>query len=278
MKRSIFMFLFILFSAVMGQTLEQYDWSGGPGTQGPFYYFDDTFWTSESIDWSTQGIITLEAELLYDGNSECDFPDSKDYPDTGTLESSLAWIPMGTDWEIEWGNIEWISNEPDSTSISFQLRTGMSPGDMGEWTDPITESGTYLGTILPDTVLLLQYRAILSTTDPGATPELDYILIEGWYPGGIEGGQSGIQNSGMLEVVSNPASVLSVHIHAPESGHFRLQLFDVSGRLHEEIFEGILESGNHDFHFDGLEEGLYFVRLDTPNGVETEKGTVLWLQ
>ncbi len=275
MKQSIFVLLFILFSAVMGQMLEQTDWSGGPGIQGPFYYFDDTFWTSESIDWSTQGSIALEAVLLQEWNSACDFADSKDYPDTGTLESSLAWIPMGTDWEIEWGNIEWISNEPDSTSISFQLRTGMSPGDMGEWTDPITESGTYLGAILPDTILLLQYRAILSTTDPAVTPELEYVLIDGWYPGGIEGGQPGMQNSGMLEVVSNPASVLSIHIHAPESGHFRLQLFDVSGRLHEEIFEGILESGDYNFCLDGLEEGSYFVRLDTPNDVETEKAMIL---
>jgi hypothetical protein len=275
MKQSIFILLFVLLSAVIGQDLEQTDWSGGPGEQGPFYWFDDTFWTSQSIDWSSQGSITLEAVWLQDENSVCEFAKSKDYPDTGTLESSLGWVPMATDWEIVWGNIEWTSNEPDCTSISFQLRTGMTPGDMGEWTDPITESGTYLGAILPDTILLLQYRAILNTTDPSVTPELEYVMIEGCYPGGIEDGQPGMQNSGILEVVSNPASVLSIRIHSPESGYFSLQLFDVSGRLHEKIFEGILESGDYDFYLDDLEDGLYFVRLDTPDGFKTEKAMIL---
>lgn len=101
-------------------------------------------------------------------------------------------------------------------------------------------------------------------------------MIDGYYPGGIEDDQPGMRNSGMLEVVSNPASVLSVHINAPESGYFRLQLFDVSGRLHEEIFEGTKESGDYDFNLDGIEDGLYFLRLDTPDGFETEKATVLW--
>lgn len=275
MKHSIFILLFVLISAVMGQMLEQTDWSGGPGEQGPTYSFDDAFWTSQSINWSSQGSITLETEVLWHGNSVCEFAKSKDYHDTGTLESSLAWVPISTDWEIVWGNIEWISNEPDSTSISFQLRTGMTPGDMGEWTDPITESGTYLGAILPDTILLIQYRALLSTTDSSVTPELEYVLIDGLYPGGIEDGQPGMRNSEILEVVSNPASVLSVHINAPESGYFRLQLFDVSGRLHEEIFEGILELGDFEFNLYDLEDGLYFMRLDTPDGFEIEKATVL---
>jgi hypothetical protein len=275
MKHSIFILLFVLISAVIGQGLEQTDWSGGPGHQGPTYWLDDTFWTSQSIDWSSQGSITLEAVWLQDDNSTCEFADSKDYPGTGALESSLAWVPMVTDWEIVWGNIEWTSNEPDGTSISFQLRTGMTPGNMGEWTDPITESGTYLGAILPDTILLLQYRAVLSTTDPAVTPELEYVVIEGCYPGGIEDDQPGMRNSGMLEVVSNPASVLSVHIHAPEAGYFSLRLFDISGRLHEKIFEGILESGDFSFNLNGIEHGLYFLRLDTPNGFETEKAMII---
>jgi hypothetical protein len=267
MKQLMFFVLFILFSVSMGQDMGQTDWSGGPGQQGPYYWFDNEFWTSEFIDYSTQGSITLVQETS-----------QRDFPDTGALVSSLVWIPMGTDWEIEWGNIEWISIEPDSTSISFQLRTGMAPGSMSEWSDPITESGTFLGAILPDTVLLLQYKAILCTTDPGVTPELEEVLIWGWYPGGIEEGQSTELNSEILEVISNPASELNISIHAFEPGYFSLQLFDVSGRLHEEIVDGYLDAGDYSFRLDDLEDGVYIAKLDTPGNVVIEKVTILNLR
>ncbi len=267
MKQLIPVLIFILFSGVTGQLLEQTDWSGGPGQQGPDYFFYTTFWTSHLIDWSTQGSITLLQDWSHD-----------DYPDSGTLVSSLAWIPMGTDWEIEWGNIEWISNEPDSTSISFQLRTGMSPGTMGEWTDPITESGTYLGTILPDTILLIQYRAILTSADSSVAPELESIIINGWYPGGIEEGQSGMQNSGILDIKSNPASVLNISVHLLEPGHITLQLFDAAGRLQFNVAEGYLEQGDYDYHLDDLPDGMYVVRFDVHGYAEMEKVTILRLQ
>jgi len=274
MKQSIFLLLLILFSTVMGQMLEQTDWSGGPGQQGPVYWFDDTFWSSQLIDWSSQGSIKLLPDWPESGNSAGEFPLSKDFPDSGSLVSSLVWIPMGTDWEIEWGNIEWVSNEPDCTSVSFQLRTGMSPGAMGDWTDPITESGTYLGSILPDTILLLQYRAILETTDSTATPELESVLIDGWYPGGVEEDQARIPNPGLLWVVSNPASALNVIIHVPEPGYFDLQVFDISGRLHIEIAEDFLESGDYCYYLDDLKDGLYLIRLASPGYVEIEKVTI----
>ena len=267
MKHSIFLLLLILFSTAACQELWQTDWSGGPGHQGPYYWFDNVFWTSELIDYSSTGSITLLEESS-----------QNDFPDTGSLISSLVWIPMGTDWEIVWGNIEWVSNEPDSTSVSFQLRTGMAPDSMSEWTDLITESGTYLGAILPDTILLLQYRAILSSSDSSVTPELEEVLIWGWYPGGIEEGQTAEQYSGILEVISNPASELNISIHVFESGRFRLQLFDISGRLHEEIIDGYLDTGDYNFRFDDLEDGMYIAKLDTPGYIVIKKATILGFQ
>ncbi|MBN2587210.1 MAG: T9SS type A sorting domain-containing protein [Candidatus Fermentibacteraceae bacterium] len=255
--------------------MEQTDWSGGPGVQGPAYWFDDTFWDSQLIDWSTAGRLTLMPDWLSRGEKGPGFGGTDDYPDSGSLVSSLVWIPMGTDWEIVWGDIEWTSIEPDSTDVSFQLRTGMTPETMGGWTDPITESGTYLGDILPDTILLLQYRAILNSTDSSVTPELESVLIWGWYPGGIEEGRSGGQGTEILEVQSNPASALTVCIHVLEPGGYDLQVFDISGRLQGNIVHGFLGTGDYSFDLDRLEDGMYILRLDSPGGVILEKATVL---
>ncbi len=275
MKYSFFLFVFFLSGVSPGQDMGQTDWSGGPGVQGPAYWFDNTFWTSQLIDWSTAGRLTLMPDWASEGKTGPEFGGTDDYPDSGSLVSSLVWIPMGTDWEIEWGNIEWTSIEPDSTEISFQLRTGMTPETMGEWTDPITESGTYLGTMLPDTILLLQYRAILNSTDSSVTPELESVLIWGWYPGGIGEGRSCGQNTGILEVISNPASALIIGIHVLEPGSYNLRIYDISGRLHGDIVDGFLETGDHCFTLDYLEDGMYIVRLDSPGGVILEKATIL---
>ncbi len=257
--------------AVVGQGLEQTDWSGGPGEQGPLYWFDDTFWTSQQIDWSTTGRIILEFEWTQQTLSESNLPATRDFPDSGILESTLAWVPMGTDWEIVWGNIDWISNEPFNTSISFQLRTGMTPETMGEWTDPITESGTYLGDILPDTILLIQYRAILNTSDSSLTPELEWVQIEGWYPGGIEGSTPTADQNETLAISPNPSfGSVTVEVNLLSSSRrVSLQVYDLAGKLIGTAFEGELQRGCHSFKLNDLTSGVYFIRLesDCTNGL-----------
>lgn len=271
MKLSLFLIIPVFCFTVIGQWLEQSNWSGGPGEQGPLYWFDDTFWTSQQIDWSTPGRIILEFEWTQQNLPESSLPATVDFPNTGFLESSVAWVPMGTDWEIIWGNIEWISNEPENTSISFQLREGMTPETMGEWTDPITESGTYLGDILSDTILLIQYRAILMTADSNLTPELEWIQIEGWYPGGIEGSSPSGDRYENLEITPNP-SFGSVTVNVDllsSSGRVSLQVYDLAGRLIRTVFEGELQQGSHSFKLNDLSSGVYFIRLesDIANGL-----------
>lgn len=265
MKLSLLLLISVFCFSVMGQWLEQTDWSGGPGEQGPYYWFDDTFWTSDQIDWSTTGRIILEFEWTRQILSESGLPATVDFPDTGTLESSLVWVPMGTDWEIIWGNIDWISDEPENTSVSFQLRTGMTPETMGEWTDPITESGTYLGDILPDDILLIQYRAILSTADSSLTPELEWVQIEGWYPGGIEGSFLPGDQYEALSITPNPSFgsvAVNVNLLSSES-YVNLLMYDLAGKLIRTVFEGEMQQGIHSFKMNDLTSGVYFVRLES---------------
>ena len=277
MKLSLLLLISVFCFSVMGQWLEQTDWSGGPGEQGPYYWFDDTFWTSDQIDWSTTGRIILEFEWTRQILSESGLPATVDFPDTGTLESSLVWVPMGTDWEIIWGNIDWISDEPENTSVSFQLRTGMTPETMGEWTDPITESGTYLGDILPDDILLIQYRAILSTTDSSLTPELEWVQIEGWYPGGIEGSFLPGDQYEALSITPNPSFgsvAVNVNLLSSES-YVNLLMYDLAGKLIRTVFEGEMQQGIHSFKMNDLTSGVYFVRLESDCANDLRKLVIL---
>ncbi len=277
MKLSLLLLIPVFCFSVMGQWLEQTDWSGGPGEQGPYYWFDDTFWTSDQIDWSTTGRIILEFEWTRQILSESGLPATVDFPDTGTLESSLVWVPMGTDWEIIWGNIDWISDEPENTSVSFQLRTGMTPETMGEWTDPITESGTYLGDILPDDILLIQYRAILSTTDSSLTPELEWVQIEGWYPGGIEGSFLPGDQYEALSITPNPSFgsvAVNVNLLSSES-YVNLRMYDLAGKLIRTVFEGEMQQGIHSFKMNDLTSGVYFVRLESDCANDLRKLVIL---
>jgi hypothetical protein len=277
MKLSLVILIPVFCLTVMGQWLEQTDWSGGPGEQGPLYWFNDTFWTSQQIDWSTTGRIILEFEWTQQNLSESGLPATMDFPDTGTLESSLAWVPAGTDWEIIWGNIDWISNEPENTSVSFQLRTGMTPETMGEWTDPITESGTYLGDILPDTIWLIQYRAILNTADPSVTPELEWVQIEGWYPGGIEGSFLPGDQYEALSITPNPSfGSVTVNVNLLSSEPcVNLRIYDLAGKLIRTAFEGELQQGSHSFRLNDLTSGVYFIMLESDCSTDLRKIVIL---
>lgn len=277
MKLSLFFLIPVFCFTVAGQYLEQTDWSGGPGEEGPLYDFYNTFWTSQQIDWSTTGKIFLEFERTHQNPSESFLPETSTYPDSGVLESALAWVPMATDWGIIWGNIEWVSNEPVNTSVGFQLRTGMTPVTMGEWTDTITESGTSLGDILPDTILLIQYRAILSTTDSDLTPELERVQIEGWYPGGIEGSVLPSEQYEALSITPNPSfGSVTVNVNLlSSSNRASVWVYDFAGKLIRTAFEGELQQGSHSFRLTDLTSGVYFVRLESDCATDLRKVVIL---
>ncbi len=263
MKLIPFCFVLVLCASSFAQDMYQTDWSGGPGVTGPVYYFDDTFCSSQLIDFTVPGCLTLVPDWSTD-----------DYPDSGSLLSTMVYIPMGTDWEIDWGNIEWISVEPPGTSVYFRLRTGMTPDSMGEWTDPITESGTYLGDMLPTDVFILQYLVCMLSADSSITPELDEVVIWGWYPGGIAG-QSLTGNAGPLEVASNPASMLAVTVHVTEPGEYDLQVFDIAGRAVSTVLHEYCGQGDYQRTLDDLQEGSYILRLYGPEGISTRKVIIL---
>jgi hypothetical protein len=235
------------------------------GAIGPSWSWDDSFWSEEGADWSLPGQLSI---LIADPRV---LPFTDDTVYSGELCSSIAYIPMGTDWSIEWGDILWNCYEPDSTDIYFQLRTGNDPDSMSAWGEPIYESGTCLGDLQPDDIFLIQYRVVLETCsdDPDTRPVLYDITVEGRYPGGIGGDPAGVDPGPVLCVLGNPGpgSVL-LSLSNPLAVGVKLDVFDLSGRLVSQLFSGELAGGGSEFVFAGP-PGTYLARL--VSGIAEEK-------
>lgn len=263
--------------SVNASYLEQTDWSGGPGVQGPAWEFFDTFLDCYNITWTTPDEITVGDFSRRTMHHADEFPACEDYFCSGILTSSLTWVPMGTDWNIVWGDLLWTCYKPDSTGIFFQLRTGNTPETMGSWSAPIYESGTYLGDLLPDDILIIQYRVILWTTCTSNEPILYDVIIEGWYPGGIpDCGTSSSQFERILLIPVNPvAGSPQLRVRMPVAGQVTLDMYDLSGRSIAEIFDGYMQTGEYTYILGELNPGTYLIRLAAPWVTEVEKLIVI---
>jgi uncharacterized protein (DUF1501 family) len=73
----------------------------------------------------------------------------------------------------------------------------------------------------------------------------------------------------------NPNTIISFSL--PQSAPVRLRVFDVNGRLIQTLVDRNLSSGNHEviFNGSGLNSGMYFYTLETPNGSKTGKMTLI---
>ncbi|MEA3265899.1 MAG: YCF48-related protein, partial [Candidatus Fermentibacteria bacterium] len=173
--RLVFLQLTIIlaFIARGANFIEQTDWSGGPGVPGPILSWDNFFDTSTDIDWfSIPGDLLLQETIS-------DHPGSfsKDFETVGYLVSSILEMPPRLKDDDFWGNIFWDANVQPVTEISLRVRGSDTPGNMGLWSDPITEWGENLGEILNDEFAYFQYEATLATSNTSISPELYSVII-----------------------------------------------------------------------------------------------------
>ncbi len=97
------------------------------------------------------------------------------YPASGTFDSRV--FDAGSGQSVNWGALTWNSATPSGTGIAMSVRTGNTPTPDGTWSafTPIATSG---GDI-PGNTRYVQYRAVLSTTDPNLTPTLSEVTVNG---------------------------------------------------------------------------------------------------
>jgi len=74
----------------------------------------------------------------------------------------------------------------------------------------------------------------------------------------------------------NPSTTLSFSL--ARAGHVRLSVYDLAGRLVRTLVDGEHEAGTHRVVWNGTDAtgravgaGVYFVRVETPQGSDTRK-------
>jgi hypothetical protein len=70
----------------------------------------------------------------------------------------------------------------------------------------------------------------------------------------------------------------TIRFQTRTEGRARVAIYDPSGRLIRELFDGVLRAGDHDIRWEGLDEmgnlvpkGVYFIRASAPDGVGTAR-------
>ncbi len=172
-----------------------------------------------------------------------------------------------------WNSIFFSCLQPYGTSVRLRVRSSNDYNNMGPWSGWITEPGSLIG-ILTDNDQYMQYRAVLETTNPVATPRLDDIIIL-WSETGIEG--SGGPGSGVLEILGgNPVSgTFSVGYTVLDPGPVELVIYDMAGRRVMGLASGEMDAGSYTVSVPDLPAGSYACGLQAPGYWAVEKLIVL---
>jgi hypothetical protein len=177
--------------------------------------------------------------------------------EAGQLESGILYVN-----DVEWGSIDWTANTPAGTSVTFEVRSSDDWTEMGLWSESITTPGSLSG-ILTDYDSYVQYKANLHSSDPSATPVLENIILT-WNPLGIEEGE--VSTTVTFDFSPNPfSSSLGISYSLPEPGQVNLSVYDLSGRLVENLVSGSLSAGENTSQWDPdpiLPDGCYLIVLD----------------
>jgi hypothetical protein len=146
---------------------------------------------------------------------------------------------------------------------------------MGVWSDTLSDPSSLEG-ILIDNDSYFQYKAILQTSVPNATPILNDVTIS-WNPVSIEETTEPIPPGiALLPIAPNPvAGSPVIRFGLPEPASVELSIFDLSGRLISEIHGDDYSPGYHDVLLGDLSPGVYFCRMVSGDFTATQRFVVI---
>lgn len=183
------------------------------------------------------------------------------------LVSSIIYVN-----DPDWLGISWTVDIPIGTSVTFQVRASDDYTQMGEWSDTLTVPCSLDG-ILEDYDSFVQYRAILSRSEPGVTPVLHDVTFT-WNPLGVEGGEA--PEAVELRIGSNPsAGSPSIEFGLPSAAEVSLAVFDMAGRVVASTEPGEYAAGCHTEGLGELAPGVYFIRLTAGEFEASERFVVI---
>jgi len=240
-----------------------------------------TSWTEHTVDGQFNGAHSVySADVNGDGDmdvlgaaweaDDITWWDLTEYLSDGSLESSILYTQSDPDWQ--W--VDWTCSTPPGTSVSFQVRASDDYMNMGVWSDTLSDPYSLEG-ILIDNDSYFQYRAIVQTSDPNATPIINDVTVS-WNPVSIGDTTEPIPPGiALLPIAPNPSSAPAVRFSLPEPASIELSIFDLSGRLCCEIHGDDYSPGYHDVVLRDLSPGIYFCRMTSGDFTATQRFVVI---
>ncbi|MDM7993071.1 MAG: FG-GAP-like repeat-containing protein [Candidatus Fermentibacter sp.] len=192
-----------------------------------------------------------KAEFVVSDGTETNEWDPDDWLTIGNLVSSVVYVI-----DADWLGLSCTADTPIGTAVTFQVRASDDYTQMGEWSDTLTVPCSLDG-ILDDYDSFVQYRAILSRSEPGTTPVLEEVTFT-WNPLGIAGDHP----PALFELVPvpNPAhGEAFILLGMPVAGTVELTVYDLAGRQ-VSIRSGMeLDAGWNEVALGEFPPGVYFV-------------------
>ncbi len=192
--------------------------------------------------------------------------------DEAYLTSSILDVYQA-DGSVEWYSLSWICTEPAGTNVSMQVRASDDAEDMGGWSEELEVSGIPLGDYCDSTDRYFQYRVLMDAENVAVSPVFEEVSI-GWeYSVSIE--EQG-WSDGTLFSVSNPSgSDALVDFSIPGDGHVSIDLFDISGRMVDQILDEDMTAGDYSMQINNLSSGTYLCRMEAPGYHDCRRFVVL---
>ncbi len=240
-----------------------------------------TLWVEHTVDGEFDGAECVYAEDI-DGDGDMDvlgaawgaasditWWDLAASSPSGYLESSI----LDTQGDTDWDYLDWNSQIPAGTNISFQVRASDNHTAMGAWSDILTSPCPLEG-ILNDGDRYVQYRNILSTSNPDTTPLLNDVTIT-WDPLGV--GDDPQATEYLLHGAKpNPAcGAIHIGFAVPVQSPVKLSIFDLTGHLVTTPVQEEYSPGVHEAQIDELMPGIYFCRMVSGDFTATQSFVVI---
>jgi hypothetical protein len=241
-------------------------------------------WAEHRLNTFYDGAISVRAGDL-DGDGDVDpvgvcfggnqfsWWEATEFAAGGQLTSSI--LDTGTGADL--GAIDWTSVEPAGTSLGFQVRSSNDPGDLGDWSASVTSPGSLPGVL----DRYIQYKVLLGTSDPDKSP----ILNDVTFGPSLAGAPSRVSDVGISNLTARPnpfGSQVRISFRLRTEQRVHLSVFDVGGRHVDNLVACPLRPGRHELLWDGTDDGgcqltpgIYWLRLETPDGTETHRVVLL---
>ena len=190
------------------------------------------------------------------------------------LTSSILNIESPDPNMVEWDYIHWSTTLPAGTSIKFRLKTSYNPGNMGSWSEWITQPGD-LAVVVAQGGSYLQYQTQLATSNPNTTPSLKDVTVL-WNPVGIHEESSAPADGRRVWLASgNPVSgVFSIGYSVDRTGTVSISVYDAAGRTVHSVAEGEMNPGVYSASVAELPAGCYSVIMQTSDGLSAQRVVV----